>query len=388
MANQAISLYAVGDISPSRATPDDLFDLARPVLKEADITFAQLEGTYSEKGAPQIYRPVALHISPRNLSAVKNAGFNIVSCAGNHNLDYGLEAFVDSIENVRAAGVAVIGAGKDLNEARKPAIMQVRGARVGFLGRIAIVPPNYNVDISKPGMAQLRVATAYERREFDQPGLPPRIYTIPREEDVKEIIEDIEKLRPQVDVLVWSCHWGVQHARGMVADYQKQVGHMVIDAGADLILGHHPHLLHAIEVYRGKAIFYSMGNFAFDAYAIVPKEIIEKYGPYNVPEEIRRRGRERNRERWGIDEEYDPDYPTNQHPPVSRNTVIVKCSIVDKKIQRISIVPVLLNKKGQPEPLSAASQAGAEVVKFQEESSKEFGTKLIIEGDEATVIES
>ncbi len=103
------------------------------------------------------------------------------------------------------------------------------------------------------------------------------------------------------------------------------------------------------------------------------------------PEELLARVRERRR-RMGSDREYDPEYPTFQQPVVCRKTMIVKCSIDDKKIRKVTLVPSMINKKGQPEPLSAKSKDGEEIVKFLEESSREFGTKLPIEGDEAVVI--
>ena len=372
-----VLLCAVGDIHPDRENPDEVFDLARPILREADITFGHLEGTYTEKGTLQIHRLGGVRVHPRNLLSIKNAGFNIVSYAGNHNMDYGNEAFLDTIERTREKGIAVIGAGKDLDEARKPVILDIKGTRVGFLDRLSILIPGYQADVGKPGNAPLRVTTLYEHFDKDQPGSPPKIHTLPNDEDVQDIIDDIKKLRPKVDVLVWSCHWGV-HFSPTVADYQIKVGHMVIDAGADLILGHHPHVVHAVEVYKGKAIFYSMGNFAFDS----------RWVDERLPLRSVRRMDNWHRQMiklYGL-EVGDPEYPTYQFPAISRKTMIVKCFIEGKKIQKVTLVPALVNKRGQPEPLSARSKSGDEIVKFLEERSKDFNTRLPVDDGEAVVI--
>jgi poly-gamma-glutamate synthesis protein (capsule biosynthesis protein) len=104
------------------------------------------------------------------------------------------------------------------------------------------------------------VSTYYEAQEY-QAGTPPKVITVPREEDVTAMEDDIRRAKATSDVVVMSIHWGIHHVPGMLADYQFTVGHRAIDAGADLILGTHAHLIKGIEIYKGKAIFFSMGNF-------------------------------------------------------------------------------------------------------------------------------
>jgi poly-gamma-glutamate synthesis protein (capsule biosynthesis protein) len=230
--------------------------------------------------------------------------------------------------------------------------------------------------VGKPGSAPLRVTTLYEQLEKDHPGTQPRIHTLPNDEDVQDIIEDIKKLRPQVDVLVWSCHWGVHFVPKVLADYQIKIGHMVIDAGADLILGHHPHLLHAVEVYKGKVILYSMGTFAFDSQLGHRLEEKSKTSNKDGRALMKRYG-------W---EGRDPEYPTFDLPAICRKNIIVKCFIDGNKIRKVTLVTALVNKKGQPEPLSARSESGNEIVKLLEESSKDFNTRLSVEDDEVLVM--
>ena len=106
----------------------------------------------------------------------------------------------------------------------------------------------------------MRASTFYEQVDW-QPGTPPRIVTLANKDDLAAMVEDIKKVRPLVDVLIMSIHWGVHHVPAVIAMYQKEVGHAAIDAGVDIILGHHAHILKAVEVYKGKVIFYSIGNF-------------------------------------------------------------------------------------------------------------------------------
>ena len=167
-----------------------------------------------------------------------------------------------------------------------------------------------------------------------------------------------------------------------LADYEPLVAHAVIDAGADLILGHHPHLLKGIEVYKGKAIFYSLGNFAFDQYSMVLRADIEKYGPHDVPPE---KIKKKFAPQAILPRPYDPDWPRYQWPAVSRNSTIVKCSIEGNALTKVSLVPVYVNGNGQPVPVSVTSEEGKGVVEFLDYSSHELNVKLAIEGDEAVV---
>jgi len=169
----------------------------------------------------------------------------------------------------------------------------------------------------------------------------------------------------------------------VLADYEQVVAHAVIDAGADLILGHHPHLLKGFEVYKGKAIFYSMGNFVFDQYSLVSRKDIETYGSHNVPEE---KIKKKFAPQAILPRPWNPDCPRFQWPPVSRKTMIVKCSIEDKTIKRVTLVPAYINDNGVPEPVPPNSEKGKGVIEFLDESSQQFSMKLVIEGDEGVVL--
>ncbi|MBI2831754.1 MAG: CapA family protein [Chloroflexi bacterium] len=371
MATDAVTLIAVGDVLVNRDEPKSIFELTATTLSQADIAICQIETLYSEKGQPQVAARVPLRAHPRNIEGLTYAGFDVVSVASNHSGDFGMEAFLDNIENLRKANLQVIGGGNDLAEARKPAIVEKKGVRVAFLAYNSILPAGYAAFSDRPGCSPIRVRTIYEPIEPDQPGTPSRIITVPYSEDMNDMKDDITKAKAQADMVVLMLHWGLHHVPVALAGYQREVGHAAIDAGADVIIGHHAHILKGVEVYNGKAIFYSLGNFAFDVAvrqwktSSIRRDILKDIPAY----------------RW----ESDPEYPTYPFKPDARKTLLVNLLISNKHIQKVTILPALINKKGQPEILRGGSKEGQEVLDFVNEASKDLGTKLVFEGDEALV---
>ncbi|MBI2909652.1 MAG: CapA family protein [Chloroflexi bacterium] len=364
-----ISFYAAGDLCVNRDDPDSIFALVRPVLQEADLLFGQLETNISDRGVPAVHMGMPLRAPASTVSAYASAGFHVLSFASNHTLDYGNEALFDTIDNVKANGMEVIGVGRNIVEARRPAIVERQGAKIGFLAYNSVIPAGYDARPEKPGCAPVRISTFYEQVEF-QPGTPARIITIPNRDDIAALEKDIRELRPKVDVLVVSMHWGLHFWPAMLAMYQRDVGKIAIDAGADLILGHHAHILKGVEVHKGKAIFYSLCNFAFDhSYersARSPRvhELEELYS-------------------WKL----DPDYPTYAFPADSRKTILVKCAIANGKIERLSYLPVMINRSGQPEILRQGDKRADEVFKYMEwvTEDQKLGAKFFYQGGEATL---
>src|SRR5262249_39690255 len=162
-----------------------------------------------------------------------------------------------------------------------------------------------------------------------------------------------------------SMHWGVHLVPAMLAAYQREVGHAAIDAGADLIIGHHPHILKAIEVYQGKAIFYSIGHF------IVPSKP--------------------DRKSEGLDlyqGKADPEYPNYRYPVDARKTLIARCVVADRKVKSVSYFPALINRQVQPEVLRQDDARFDEVVGYLDRMTREAGIDApawTVENDEVYV---
>lgn len=236
------------------------------LLREGDIAFANLETPLTTRGVAQEKLSV-LRGDPSLADDLLAAGVDIVTLANNHLLDYGPEGLLDTLAALDARGIPHVGAGPTLEDARAPRMLEGPGGSIGFLGFASTLPQGFAAGPLRPGVAPIRATTAFVVEGYtllEQPGTAPPIATFPLEMDLEATVESVRALRRQVDFLVVTGHWGVV-GQDAVMDYQRAIAHALIDAGADLIVGHHPHRLHGVEFYAGKPIFYSIGNFVFEA---------------------------------------------------------------------------------------------------------------------------
>ncbi|MBI4332840.1 MAG: CapA family protein [Chloroflexi bacterium] len=373
--SDSIIIHAVGDVGPRRVDygepVESLLAAVHEKLKEADLRFCQLEWNLSTRGCMNWGKHTTWYgrVHPDNVKSLLHGGFDVVSHASNHCFDYGPEALLETIEVLRRNRIHVIGVGKDLKEARRPAILERKGVKVGFLAYNFELTPECEAREEKPGSVPIRVSTYYEAQDWG-PGQPPKIITIPLEDDVRTMEEDIRQLRRQVDVLVVSMHWGVHFVPGMLAMYQPAVGHRAIDAGADLIVGHHPHLIKGIEVYKGRVIFYSLGNFAMET----PRHL--KPPPGVKGDRISALYR-----KWRV----EPGWERYGAPPDTRYSMVARCAVSKSGIQRVSFLPVWCNQRAEPEILSPGDPRFQDVLHYAEPWCEELGTTLTVEGDEVVV---
>ncbi|WP_432661984.1 CapA family protein [Wukongibacter baidiensis] len=250
--NKTIRLTAVGDIMVGRRVGRILhekgIDLAYKNLKEtfnsSDILFGNLESPISNRGRKLPGKGICLRAKPEMAQVLKNSGFDIVSLANNHILDYDSEALLDTFKILKENDIAYIGAGRNIEEARKPYVMKLKGKTFAFLG--------YDE------FAYIYYSSSYKRRFVATDNLSG---TAPLKLD--SIIEDVKKIREKVDYVVVSLHWGTEESNN-INSTQKEIAHKLIENGVDIILGHHPHVIQPIEIYKGRPIIYSMGNYIFD----------------------------------------------------------------------------------------------------------------------------
>jgi poly-gamma-glutamate synthesis protein (capsule biosynthesis protein) len=249
-------------------------------------------------------------------------------------------------------------------------ILERKGTKVGFLAYSSVHPKGYEATENRPGLAPIRVWTIYEQTDY-QPGTPPRIVTIPYEDDLKAMVDDIRMLKSQADIVVVSMHWGVHIIPRVIPMYCFTLGHAAIDAGADIILGCHTHICKGIEMYKGKAIFYSTGNFAAEIGPYQVKhcggefahEMVKKYGA--VP---------------------DPECPTFNLPRESRSTMIVKAIIEDGEIKRLSYIPCFVNKDSEPEIVTEDNPLGQEVFNYIRDVSQSENLRVNFKWDNNEVV--
>ena len=237
-----VTLVAVGDVMLARdlvtlmAEHGALYPFERVagLLRAGDITIANLEGAFTERGAPE-EKLYTFRTPPRFASGLAEAGIDIVSLGNNHTADFGEEGIADTLAALDAAGVRYAGAGLDEEAARRPALIEAEGVRIAFLSYTDVFLNTF----AGPEAAGVAFAT------------------------VAGIAEDVRAARDNADVVVVSLHSGVEYTDAP-APVQQRLARAAVDAGALLVLGHHPHALQGWEWYGDGLIVYSLGNFVFD----------------------------------------------------------------------------------------------------------------------------
>lgn len=216
-------------------SPDYLFSELRSNLSNAHIVFANLETPITSKEKKNVEKDSTLpflKIVPEIAEAFPKAPIHIFGLANNHILDYGDEGLRDTIKTLEHLGISYVGAGMNLEEARKLIIIEAKGKRIGFLA----YSNNYYARKGKPGCAPIQ----------------------------KEIIiKDLERYRHTCDYLLVSLHHGIVYSNYPLPEHMV-LARKIIDNGADIVICHHPHVIQGMEVYGGGLIMYSLGSLIYD----------------------------------------------------------------------------------------------------------------------------
>ena len=254
-STRRLRIIAVGDIMlGGSAAPemakfgyDHPFADVRSVLRNADVVFANLEGPLTDAGHPESDKRYIFRSPPSKVGpALAAAGFNVVSLANNHTMDYGIEGLQHTLSALTAVGIKHAGAGMDLEQAREPALISVGDQTVAVLAYSLTFPESFWARAGSAG-------TAFGHEHH--------------------VRADVQAARERADIVMVSFHWG-REGTTELRDYQPRLGRAAIDAGATVVLGHHPHILQGIERYKHGIIFYSLGNFAFGSYSRIAQRSI------------------------------------------------------------------------------------------------------------------
>ncbi len=285
------------------------FQGIRALVRGGDLAFANLECPLSNNSRIL----VMFHADPIYAEGLKEAGFRVVSVANNHMFDAGEEGFKDTLEYLDRIGIRYVGGGRNLAEARKPVIEEIRDCRIGFLAYTQFSDNGFALDLAGE----------------DGQGIFP--FSMPM------ILEDIKNSRTHVDMLIVSLHW-LSANTPFLHRQAVEYAHSIIDAGADVIVGHHPHVYKAVEIYKGKPIFYSLGNLIFGHY--------QTY--------------------WG-------------------HNLITKIKVDVKKIQELELIPIsgIGDQLFQPAPLVGSE--GGKVLDHLGRISEPLGTKIPRVGDRGVI---
>ena len=244
--SQEASIIFVGDIILSRSVAKKIKakkDINYPFLKMkdylngVDLVFGNLENPITD--GPEVKTgSMVFHADPGIEQALKNANISIVSLANNHTPNYGKKGLLDTFDYLKKADIKYAGAGKNDIEADKPTIFEIQGIKFAFLAYndSDVIPASYGAGANRAGTNLM---------------------------SIKKLTEAVKKAKSQADLVIISMHSGKEYTEN-INDSQKKFARAAIDAGAELVIGHHPHVVQRVEKYKDKYIFYSLGNFIFD----------------------------------------------------------------------------------------------------------------------------
>ena len=337
----SITLTFVGDVAALRSEPRLMLEHVWPVFREADIAFCNCEWPLCDRGQPWPGKAGrVVRCPPSAIEAFTAAGIDVVSLANNHTMNYGPEGLLQTIEVLDSAGIAHCGGGADLQAAHRPAILQRNGTRVAFLAYTSCYQPGFGATERGTGLAAVRVDTVYRqhRRAIEEPGAALEVTCTPDPVDKARMEADVRRAKQEADLVVVSWHWGQTIGPRNLLDYQRELGHAAIDAGARLIVGHSPHVLQGIEAYGGGVVCYSLAQFGFD-----------------MPE-----------------------------AHVGNETAVVRCTVAGDGLERVSLLPALTEPDMRPRLVNLAEGEG--VVTMLENLSRPLGTTFRAERDELVIV--
>jgi len=341
--NRDLTALIVGDVFVRRDDPVSVFQHVKSLMRSPDFMLGNLEGSVADSGnARDKAGAVAWKADARQMAAIEAAGFHAMTIANNHMLDYGPDALLETIANLDRIGVRHTGGGRNFAEAHAPALVEREGCTVALLGYTSVFMEGWPAGPDRPGLAVMTARTAYQppARYFEAPGTPPVIRTWALAPDKAQLAADIAAARRQADIVICTFHWGVSAGFKKLTEYQIEVGHHAVDSGADLVFGHHPHVVQGVEVYRERAIFYSLGNFTFAR--------------------------------------HNPD---KGH---ELETMIIRCRIRDRRLHAVEFIPARCDEHLDPHALDL--DAGRDVVELVEQRSAAFGTRFEAQGDAMRVV--
>ncbi len=352
-----LTLDLVGDVNLKRdggLSPEKVFGLVDHDLDRADVRLGNLEGPFFDPAIGLTHKPGWMNVEPEMVDALQGR-FDAVACA--NNVTFG-EAIGPSLAGLDRLGIGHTGAGIDRAAAHRPAVVEHGGQRIGVLAYTSVFTPHGQAATdTEPGVATIRAVTAYEPhpRVHEMPGAPAIVRSRPDEHQLAAAVQDVRELADQVDLVVVYCHWGVS-ASPQPAEYQGLIGRALIDAGARLVVGAHPHTLQGIERYRGGAIFHSLGNFVYGDKGL---ELRAAKGP-------------------------ERDAVMGPRPePMPDQTLwrgmVARVVVEDGVPVSVSLLPVQPGPDDQPEILGVADGEGRRIIEVVARLSARLGTEIDVD---------
>ena len=360
--------------SDIRTTAPTAVSVIQSLIK-GDVKFTNFEATIAEKGE-SVHSGGSFLAPPEALDALMTFGFNLLSLSNNHAFDFQLTGLQNTLREVRRRKIVYAGTGQNVDQAVAPGYLHTAKGTVALVALASgMIAPGGNATADTPGVDELRIHMGNQQNEA-MAELPPGIENEPNQEDAQRILQSIRNARQHADLVIVYQHNHVFSNRPFLTmfeeelperlapnDWLKKWTHQEVDAGADIIVMHGAPLLHGLEIYQGKPIFYDLGNFIF-----------------NVPPAL-----------------------TMIEEPLTWESVVAYVQFQGRNLQSITLQPIFLNNVGEgvPDPhdlytnnqfldtrglpAPATGQKASDILHRMAEVSKPFGTEMELKGDTASV---
>ena len=364
-----VKLALVGDLILGEPDPDFFFAEVRETLRARDLVIGHIEVPHTRRGRELSFDVPAVPSDPDHLAALSRAGFQLATLAGNHIYDYGREGIEDTIAGLAAAGIESCGAGLDLAQARKPALLERNGISVGVLSYNCVGPRESWAGEQKPGCAFLRVMGA-DGRDNPGPGVAESLVASADPHSLRALQEEVAQLAARVSCVIVALHKGIVHTPATLAGYERPLAHAAAEAGASLVVSHHAHILRGIEQVGACPIFHGLGNFVTVTRALN----LDDANP------ARRAWALKRRQVFGFTP--DPNYPTYPFHPEAKHALIADCRIDARGRVSAGYLPCWIQPSGRPEVLGRDTR-GQAVFEYVAKISRDVGlhTEFAWEGD-------
>jgi poly-gamma-glutamate capsule biosynthesis protein CapA/YwtB (metallophosphatase superfamily) len=343
----------VGDLLIDRERPDEALAEVRDLLGVPDILFGNLEANFTDDPHPAPSVGIPVIPGGKNLDAFARAGFKVLSMANNHICDAGHAAMLENRARLRTQGVQTCGAGENIDDARKAAVIEAEGLRIAFLAYASVFPMGYEARSNMPGLVPMRAYDLWRPMldNYHVPGTPPHARTVPDERDLAALADDIVKAKQQADLVFTSFHWGDYLRPYHLTDHEIRTARWCIDQGVDMVIGHHHHALRGMEWYRGKPVLYGLGHFVFDLRLKISEEF---KAMQRTPQGEAQDFAVFPREGW-------PLLPLH---PDTRMTLLAWVRASADGVSTMGFVPCRLRPDGRVVAVDPASGEGREVVDY------------------------
>ncbi len=326
-----LDLLFTGDLVLDAPDPDHWLSGLAPLTRAAGCSIGHLEVPHTRRGVELGADVPAPAADPAHLAALARSGFAAVTLAGNHIADCGAEGIIDTRAQLERLGLHCCGAGTDLAQARAPALLRAGGRRVALLSYNCVGPEQGWAGTRRAGCAYVRIETA-----DGGPIAPAAALSQADPASIAELARDVRDAAQAADVVVVALHKGIVHTPALLAPYERPVAHAAIDAGADIVVSHHAHIIRGIEFYRGRPIYHGLGNGCVVTRALSPDQ----------SHPARAEWARRREQLFGF--KPDPAYTLAPFHPEAVNGLLARIQQGDDGRWQCGFVPVFVEPPGRP----------------------------------------